>query len=253
MLLDYLVTSRARRELLRLLWAEALEGSVSDLARRAGLSYAVAHRELGAMSAATVALRERRGNTLVYRANPGYVEAESLRALLDQAGNAAAALAGAADDAVRSWLRAAGAPVGAAPVRGRPPALEEVLAAALGVAHRDATVARVLPLLLWRQRERLDLSGLIQAATRRDERRTLGCFLELAGRLGRDERLLEASKTLRDGRVSRARPFFERRQGPLAMAAARKNTPALARRWGYLMNMGLDSFASTFARHARSE
>jgi hypothetical protein len=36
----------------------------------------------------------------------------------------------------------------------------------------------------------------------------------------------------------------------MALAAARKNTPRVARRWGYLMNMGLDSFASAFAKHA---
>ena len=49
MLLPYLVTSRARRDLLRLLWAERAEGNVSELARMARVSFAAAHRELEAM------------------------------------------------------------------------------------------------------------------------------------------------------------------------------------------------------------
>ena len=39
-LLCYLVTSRARRDLLRLLWVDGVEGSVSELARRSRLSFA---------------------------------------------------------------------------------------------------------------------------------------------------------------------------------------------------------------------
>jgi hypothetical protein len=33
------------------------------------------------------------------------------------------------------------------------------------------------------------------------------------------------------------------------MRLAREKTPALARRWGFLMNMELDSFASAFRKH----
>ena len=34
------------------------------------------------------------------------------------------------------------------------------------------------------------------------------------------------------------------------MAAAKAKTPRLARKWGYLMNMELETFASAFAKHA---
>jgi hypothetical protein len=250
-LLDYLVTSRARRALLRLLWAEGSKGSVSELARKAQLSFAVAHRELEAMSAASMAVRERQGNRLVYQANPNHPRAALIRALLEERVDQPAGGAGATDDDVRSWLHAVGAPVGASPLRGRVPDLEELLAAALGVAHRDATVARVLPLLFWQRREKLDLDKLARAATRRNERHALGYFLELAGRLGEDKHLVDTANRLRDRRRSQVRLFFDRPHGPMAMAAARRNTPALARKWGYLMNMGVDSFASLFAKHTR--
>ena len=45
--------------------------------------------------------------------------------------------------------------------------------------------------------------------------------------------------------------FFSGPQGPRALAATRRGTPSEARRWGFLMNMGLDSFRSTFDRFAR--
>jgi hypothetical protein len=38
----------------------------------------------------------------------------------------------------------------------------------------------------------------------------------------------------------------------MALALAGKRTPSLARRWGYLMNMDLDSFASAFAKHGEA-
>jgi hypothetical protein len=109
----------------------------------------------------------------------------------------------------------------------------------------------VLPLVLWRQRDHLDFDRLRQEASRRNEGQALGYFLELAGRLGNEPRLVEVSKALRDRRRKRAREFFAGPRGPRAVAASRRNTPREALRWGYLMNMGLDSFRSTFDKFAR--
>jgi hypothetical protein len=130
------------------------------------------------------------------------------------------------------------------------PPLEEVLANALELSHRDATVARVLPLVLWRQRNRLNLQRLVQNASRRDERAALGYFLEVAGMLGGDAHLVQAARHLRDKRRTKARPFFVGQQGPYAVAVVRRNTPKEALRWGYLMNMGLDSVRAMFEKFA---
>jgi len=250
MLLSYLVTSRARRHLLRLLWADKVEGNVSNLARRSGVSFAAAHRELEAMRAEGLALSERDGAGLVYRANPGYREPSLVRRLLEEGAVESEPPPGPDGERVRGWLAAAGAPLlGSQPVRDPGPRLEEVLAEGLALSHRDATVARVLPLVLWRHRDRLDHGRLVRAATRRNERQSLGFFLELTGRLGGDRRWASVWEALRDRRRTRVRPFFAGRQGRMALALARKKTPTLARRWGYLMNMGIDSFASAFAKH----
>jgi hypothetical protein len=129
------------------------------------------------------------------------------------------------------------------------PSLEKVLAQALALSHDDATVTRVMPLVFWAQRDRLDYVRLVREATRVNERQTLGFFLELTGRLARDRRFASLASHLRDRRRSRVRPFFARSHGRRAMTAARRKTPHLARRWGYLMNMGFESFASAFAKH----
>ena len=54
-MLDYLVTSRVRRELLRLVWGENRSGSVSELARAAKVNFSAAHRELEGLLGAGLA------------------------------------------------------------------------------------------------------------------------------------------------------------------------------------------------------
>ena len=252
MLLSYLVTSRARRDLLHLLWVEGAVGSVSDLARRARLSFAAVHRELETMRGEGLALAERVGPRLTYRANRDHAQSALVRRLLVE-GTATVPKGSAAQPGrVRGWLAAVGAPL-LLPRKasGRMPSLERVLAQALALSHADATVARVLPLVFWAQRDRLDYPLLVREATRVDERQALGFFLALTGRLARSRRFASLSSRLRDRRRKRARLFFSRSHGRMALAAAREKTPRLARRWGYLMNMGLDSFSSAFAKHTR--
>lgn len=243
---DYLVTSRARRQLLRRLWADRASGSVSALARASGVSFAAAHRELEAMKAAGLTVAERDGVATVYRANLAHPQADVLTALLTAAPPAHGA---SEEQRLRGQLAALGAPLGGpAPTSRRLPS-EEVLADGLVLAHHSPTVARVLPVAFWRQRDKLDYERLERAATLRDERHTLGFYLELTGRLGGDRRLVRRASGLRDRRRTALRPFFSDGRGAFARAAAEERSPALARRWGLLMNMELESFATAFRKH----
>ena len=250
-MLDYLLTSRARRQLLRLVWGEGASGSVSELSRLAKVAFSAAHRELDAMREAGLARVERSGAGLVYSAETNHPQAELLRQLARSSEARVSPTGTESDEQVEAWLASAGAPLGSPGVLGSVPPLEEVAAAALSFAHRSPTVARVLPLVLWRRLDELDLDRLRREATRRNEAQALGCFLELAGRLGNEPRLVEAARPLRDRRRRKLRLFFSGPHGPRALAAARRNTPKEARRWGYLMNMGLDSFQATFDKFAR--
>ena len=241
---DYLVTSRARRELLRRLWSDRDTGNVSALARASGVSFGAAHRELDAMKAAGLAVAERDGVATVYRANLAHPQADTLTALL----KAPPVHRASSEQALRGRLAALGAPLaGPAPTKRTPP--EEVLADGLVLAHHSPTVARVLPVAFWRQRETLDYERLKREATVRDQRQALGFYLELTGRLGGDRRLVHRASGLRDRRRTALRPFFSGGRGSLARAVARQRSPALARRWGFLMNMDLDSFATAFRKH----
>jgi hypothetical protein len=249
--LDYLVTGRARRELFRLLWGQRTAGSVSDLSRLARVPFSAAHRELDAMRGAGLARAERTGTALVYRAATDHRHAALLGHLASASDDAETSKATHRDEQVRGWLATLGAPLGSAQTTSRAPSVEQVLGEALSLSHRDATVARVLPLVLWLQRDHFDFDRLVREATHRDERQALGYFLELAGQLGRESRLAKAARALRDRRRTRVRMFFAGPHGPRALAATQRNTPKEALRWGYLMNMGVDSFRSTFEKFAR--
>ncbi|HVO10740.1 MAG TPA: hypothetical protein VMX54_08345 [Vicinamibacteria bacterium] len=250
-MLKYLVSGSGRRRLFCLVWGQGASGSVSELARLAKVAFSAAHRELDSMRQAGLACAERTGAELVYRAHVGHPNAELLRQLATSTDESGEASRPEADEQLRGWLAEAGAPLGVAASEAPRPSVEEVVVRALELAHRDSTVARVLPLVLWRERSQLDLEVLRREATRRNEGPALGYFLELAGRLGNDPSLLAASTRLRDKRRRRVKAFFAGPHGPRAVTAMRRNTPREARRWGFLMNMGVDSFRTTFEKFAQ--
>ena len=226
-----------------------MRGSVSALARQARLGFSTAHGELEGMRAAGVAVAERAGNALLYRADSDHPEAELFRRLAALP-DTPAELTRPHDDQVLTWLANVGAPVGSRDPHTPTPPFEQVVAAALSLSHREPTVARVLPVVLWRHRKTMEIDRLAEQATRYDEKQALGYFLELAGRLGADTQLRKTAQSLNDKRRSRSRMFFAGHHGPYEVALTRRNTPPVAKKWGYLMNMPVDSFRSTFEKFA---
>ena len=130
--------------------------------------------------------------------------------------------------------------------------MEAIAVRAIKASRRDSAMARMLPVFLWRLRQRLDLARLVKAARRQGLAPALGFFLEVASILGEGSPFEEALTQLRPS-APPARPayFFEGTSlRPFERAATDLNTPAEARRWGLLMNMPLDSFASYFRKVA---
>lgn len=249
-MLDFLVTSRARRRLLDLLWRGGERGSVSELAGLAGVSFRSAHRELNEMLGVGLATRSWVGNATVFQAARAHPRARLLRELLRSSRDATRTVPSASldDQELRSWLKAWGAPLAADSSTGPPPPLERVLVKAAGLARRDASVARGLPVCLWRNRSRLDLERLRREAQREGEKQALGFFLDLAGTLAGDPDLRSAAERFRDRRVRKDRTFFVDARSALARQLARERTPAVARKWHFLMNMSMGTFASTFRK-----
>ena len=248
-MLEFLVTSKARRRLLDLLWRQDASGSTAHLAALANVGFASAYRELRAMQAAGLARAERQGAALVYRANQTHPLADALRIVI----TAEAPDPGEDSEArqLRSQLAALGAPL-QHEAEGSPRGdVEEVVAQGVHLAHRDPDVARTLPVCLYQQRDTLDPARLRAHAVRLGEKRALGFFLDLTAELSGDRRFAQWTKPLRDRRLKVPRDFFyaasrSRRQRRLA----EEKTPPPARRWRLRMNMDLDAFRSTFEKFA---
>ena len=246
-MLEYLITGKVRRRLLELLWRDGESGSVSELARLAGLSFSGAHRELQAMARVGLAVRDASGHAPAYRANAAHPGAGLVRQLL-----APGALAASGEEKTASEVRGCLVDHGAlldAPRR-KAPSPERALAAGARLSHRDPSVARVLPALIWKHRHRLDRERLLVEARRFGEKQALGLFLEIAAELGRDPSLTRWADTFRDRRVRTVKDFFDSSGSPYARELAERHTPPVARRWHYRLNMGLDAFESSFRRHA---
>jgi transcriptional regulator with XRE-family HTH domain len=152
-------------------------------------------------------------------------------------------------DRLKGWLAFYGAPLYGPEFRPEEvPPPETVLADALVLAHESASVSRALPLAFWKTRDRLDFHGrhgLFKESVLRGQARTLGFFLDLTSQLSGDLVFEEAAKLLKVRDLSRPKQFFSPttwRERQLA----EMRTPQAARKWGFRMNMGMDSFETMF-------
>jgi hypothetical protein len=130
------------------------------------------------------------------------------------------------------------------------PPPETVLADALKLSHESASVARTLSLALWKTKERQNFDRLLKEGERRGQARTLGFFLDLTTQLSSDLTFENAAKKLRGRPLSRPAQFFR----PTTLRErklAEMHTPEVARKWGFRMNMGMDSFESMFAKGSK--
>lgn len=155
------------------------------------------------------------------------------------------------DDRLKGQLAHYGAALyGPEPDPGTVPPPETVLADGLRLARKNASVARTLPLALWKTRDKLDLDLLLKEGRRRGQDRTLGFFLCLTSQLSGDPSFREESRKLKVLLPSSPTQFFQ----PTTMRErnlAEVRTPEVARDWGFRMNMGMDSFESMFAKGTR--
>jgi hypothetical protein len=245
--LRYLITSSARRLLLEALWRERARGTTQELAKLTGLAFSTTHRELKEMLRHGLVVTTVRDNrTDCYQANLEHPAAAVLIGLLesDRATNEPTT---DSDQETMAWLRSIGVPLRVSPSIDRPP-LAEILIEGVRLARRDPTVARALPVGFWNVREDLDARELLNIVRRPEEKHALGFFLELTGELGGDRRLVGLSEQFRDRRLTDRRPFFlSASKSRMDLVQAR--TPETAARWGFDMNMDLESFTSLFSKY----
>ena len=239
-MLQFLVTSKVRRRLLVLLWGEKASGSVAELADLADASFASAHSELKAMQRLQLVRSERVGAKEVFSANPDHPEAELLSRLAE-ADVPSRSFSAAGDDELKQRLAFLGAPLrGVKPSPVPPSDVMRVLVDGTELARRDAVVARCMPVCFWNSRDQVNPSALQALSATPEKKHAVAFFLELAGELGGDRRLAGLADWLRDQRLTQPRPFF------YSMTPSSARDFALAKKWGFMMNMELDSFRTLF-------
>jgi len=209
------------------------------------VGFASAYRELHAMKALGLVTSERADGAEVFRANDSHPLADALRQLV-----AAPTRLGDDDDArcVRGQLVALGAPL-QADAEALSGTIDEAIVRGVHLAHRDPSVARALPVCLYRLRETLDPESLRRHAIRFGEKRALGFFLDLTTELSGDRRFAAWAKPLRDQRCTASRDFFHiGSQSRRHQRLAYEKTPRVARRWGLRMNTDVEAFRSMFRK-----
>src|SRR5262245_538864 len=246
-MLEYLVTSAARRKLLKALWRENREGSVSDLARHANLSFRSAHKELHEMQRTGLAECKRVGNATLFKAAAGSPHAKTVRALVASA-PPAVSVSTPAQEQVRANLKALGAPVEASLAPKDVPSVEAVLVQGVKLARTDASVARSLPVFIWKNMRRLDHERLRKESLGQGEKHAVGFFLALTGALANDASLTSAAEKFRDGRRRAPAAFFHAKSSRYETELAEQRTPSVARAWQFTMNMSMETFLSTFRK-----
>ncbi len=203
------------------------------------------------MEAAGLAQAEWRDGRKVFRSVKDHPERTFLQKLFggEQAMSEKSQTSDSADVSdLKGELAGLGLPVNAAkssPSDDRP--LEPLLASACTLAHRDASVARSLPVLLARYRDELDMRELEHACRSVGQKHTMGFFLELTAQLSGDRALSNAATHFRDKRRKKERQFFDNASA-FSRRVAESRSPALAKKWKLLMNLSHESFASTFEK-----
>ncbi len=252
MLLDYLVTSQTRRKLVTLLWKEGFQGTVSDFCREGGLSMPSVRKELHALKEQSLVCADVVRGREVLSANDKHPQYELLVTLVFADTPTTNKKEVAKDEGVRRALKALGAPL---TVAGKGPpdmVLEEVVLDALELSRRDATVARVLPVLLWKHKDELRWKVLFKGVKGAESKHVLGFFLALTTLLSKEQLFASLASLLKDKRLRQSRYFFRGVESARAKQLAKLKTPDIAHDWGFLMNMELDSFRSTFDKFAVS-
>lgn len=244
------MTSKTRKKLLEALWVDRSVGTVSSLARHAGTPVGASYDELSAMAEAGLARSSVQSGRVVYEANWDSPYAKAFQELLS-APDPRRQQAGPdeAQQVVRDQLSALGAALWASKpnVRSKWP-LEVALAKGCALSHHDPSVAKVMPHLLAQKKDELDFQRFESALLENHEKHTAGFFLAVAAKVTGDRQLAKWSQRLRDKRRTKLVDFFPRSSKGRLRELAERNTPPLARRWSFRLNMDLADFEAVFRK-----
>jgi len=243
--LEYLVPSKARRDLLRVLHFRGRGLTIRQLSREAEVTYSNAYKEVVGMKQLGLLRTEQDGSATVCSWNAGSAAAKALAPLL----KLGKGRAGRPSEETIYWnLRRMGAPLAKEGSEGEVLSPEDTLVLALGLARKYPDVARVWPVVFAKHRSEVDHDKLVRLAGRLGQKRSLGFFLDLTRTLLGNSGRAGCGKVPRDRRFRKTQDFFVGESGERARKLADLRTPADARNWHFRMNMPLESFKSSFEK-----
>lgn len=241
-LMSELLQSDTRAALLHLLLAENRAGTMSELARLAGVTPRSVAKEVQHLANLGLVKVDAIGSSYVVAAAWEHPACPLLAQLL----TLQPAKSSGPSGAVREALKAFGAPL--LGITGKAHfTVEEALLKGVEAAKTDGTVLRVLPVVIAKNSLRLDWRLLTEMARKARLKAELGFVLELTGNLLADEDLVRHAQSLRDRRRKGLR-FFTPVNSKYERKLAEEASPGVARSWGFLVNMSEESFRSLLVK-----
>ena len=244
---NFLFKTDEHRKLTTLLCVNGLTASVHELSQLSGLPYATAHEFLQRLLSMGLVEKTKSGRATLFSSNLFGEDLKSLKILL-----------GGGKSAKKKPLSEF--PELVLPLVGEYPefekekaqSLEELLVKLVVLAKRNSSLLRVLPLLVQRLGDRLDVNELGYWSKRHHVDRELGFVLDLTARLSENRKFSLMAKRLMDKRWSKPTFFLKSEEGARGFQAklSEQNTPDLAKKWYLKLNMGLDSFESMYGKFA---
>lgn len=246
----FLFRNKSQQELARLLWCQGLSASVREFSLMSGLSYATTHEELHQMEKSGLVKKIVQGRSTIFSTSLSKTEQNVVNALFSES------VFFQKNSTFQSQLLEFGLPYsGNSQDLGDDPVadLEELVARASWKSKRNPTLARALPVMLYKVCPRLHQHRLMFWAHKYDVKKEVGFFIELTGVLSKNSKIKKMSRGFYDQRWSQADFLFEAEKDLQGFQAKliEVNTPELAKRWFLKMNLGIDSFASLFAKFSK--
>lgn len=244
--LGALFPAKARRALIELLFSDAAdEASMSELARRARLTPRSVAVEVERLEEAGLVEIRAVGPAHVVRPSTRSAVARALSGLVKAATTRSSPRS--PDGDVRRSLVAYGAPLVGEEAR-QVYSLPETILRGLRAARADATVLRVLPVVVAKHATTLDWTDLKAGARRMNLRAELGMLLDLTAKVATLPELRAHASELSDARRKRPR-YFPYVEGAFEKQLAARRSPEAATRWHFVMNMTEDSFREMVRKH----
>jgi len=239
----YLFGSKELQNLARLVWLEGWQGSVRELSTLSGLSYSTTYETLQRMENFDLVKSSLKGRKRVYVSSLEEEKNQVLRQLLNFQ----------SEEPKKHFqsLTELGAPLVGEKPEVTQKVLEELLCQRVKDSKENATLLRVLPLVLLKNQNKLNPHLLLAYANKLGVKQEMGFLLELTNYLANSPPFKKWSKLFKDRRWQKDSFYFLRDHsaGPNKKALVKNRTPSLAKKWFLKLNMDLDSEMSFLKKH----